>query len=267
MRAVAVWALYQLRMRQVARALNARFDERLAERTRMARDLHDTLLQTVQGSKMVVDNALNRPDDDGHAAGDGTGIRLAGTGQHGRTRGGERAARLDDGKERPGGGVSPRDRRLRAAGFAARRRFRSPAPPGRCIPWCATRSTGSDTRPSATPARIPAATAWTSGSRYARDLMVRVSDNGAGIDPAVASGGRDGHFGLQGMRERAARIGATLTVDSSAGSGTAIMLTVPGRVVFHEQTASLFARTEGAVHELKRPRCRDEIVDADAGTC
>ena len=52
-------------MRQVARALNARFDERLTERTRMARDLHDTLLQTVQGSKMVVDNALYRPDDAG----------------------------------------------------------------------------------------------------------------------------------------------------------------------------------------------------------
>jgi signal transduction histidine kinase len=60
---VVVWGLYALRMRQVARALNARFDERLAERTRMARDLHDTLLQTVQGSKMVADNALNRPDD------------------------------------------------------------------------------------------------------------------------------------------------------------------------------------------------------------
>src|SRR5262249_56544271 len=42
---LAVWALFQLRLRQLAHALNARFDERLAERTRMARDLHDTLLQ------------------------------------------------------------------------------------------------------------------------------------------------------------------------------------------------------------------------------
>ena len=61
--AVAVWTLYQLRIRQVARSLNARFDERLAERTRVAREIHDTLLQTVQGSKMVADNALNHSDD------------------------------------------------------------------------------------------------------------------------------------------------------------------------------------------------------------
>jgi signal transduction histidine kinase len=53
-----IWSVYRLRMRQVARALGARFDERLAERTRIARDLHDTLLQTIQGSKLVVDDAL-----------------------------------------------------------------------------------------------------------------------------------------------------------------------------------------------------------------
>ena len=58
-----VWAAYRLRVQQVARALNARFDERLVERTRMARDLHDTLLQTLQGTKMVADTALDRPDD------------------------------------------------------------------------------------------------------------------------------------------------------------------------------------------------------------
>jgi signal transduction histidine kinase len=80
------------------------------------------------------------------------------------------------------------------------------------------------------------------GLTYARDLIVRVSDNGVGIDPAFASAGRDGHFGLQGMRERAARIGATLNVESSAGSGTEIKLTVPGRVVFHGQAESLFTR-------------------------
>ena len=61
--ATIVWVAYRLRMRQVARALSARFDERLVERTRMARDLHDTLLQTLQGTKMVADTALDRPDD------------------------------------------------------------------------------------------------------------------------------------------------------------------------------------------------------------
>src|SRR5437868_9459036 len=43
--------------------------------------------------------------------------------------------------------------------------------------------------------------------RYADNLELRVHDNGVGIDPGVTDHGRNGHFGLQGMRERAARIG------------------------------------------------------------
>src|SRR6185503_5656275 len=55
--------IYRLRVAQISRMLSARFDERLAERTRVARELHDTLLQTVQGSKMVADHALKNSTD------------------------------------------------------------------------------------------------------------------------------------------------------------------------------------------------------------
>jgi hypothetical protein len=58
-----LWALYRLRVRQIARILGVRFDERLAEHTRMARELHDTFLQTIQGSKLVAAHALKRSDD------------------------------------------------------------------------------------------------------------------------------------------------------------------------------------------------------------
>jgi signal transduction histidine kinase len=68
--------------------------------------------------------------------------------------------------------------------------------------------------------------------RYEHDLVVRVKDNGNGIDPVIASEGKAGHFGLKGMRERAARIGATLTLDSTATFGTEITLIVPGDVAF-----------------------------------
>ena len=61
--AIFAYSLYQFRMRQYATMLKVRFDERIEERTRLARDLHDTLLQTIQGSKMVADNALERPND------------------------------------------------------------------------------------------------------------------------------------------------------------------------------------------------------------
>ena len=80
------------------------------------------------------------------------------------------------------------------------------------------------------------------GLTYAQDLIVRVSDDGVGIDPALATDGREGHFGLQGMRERAARIGATLTVVSSANAGTEIKVIVPGRAIFRGQAAGLFTR-------------------------
>jgi streptogramin lyase len=57
------WSLYRLRLRQMAISMSERFDERLAERTRMARELHDTFLQTVQGSKLVADDALEKSGD------------------------------------------------------------------------------------------------------------------------------------------------------------------------------------------------------------
>src|SRR5262249_34826503 len=53
------WLAYRRRGRRTTAAIAARFDERLVERTRIAQDLHDTLLQTLQGSKLVVAYALD----------------------------------------------------------------------------------------------------------------------------------------------------------------------------------------------------------------
>jgi signal transduction histidine kinase len=81
--------------------------------------------------------------------------------------------------------------------------------------------------------------------RYAHDLALRVTDNGTGVDPAIADRGKDGHFGLQGMRERAARIEGKLTLESSSNSGTEIKLIVPGGIVFRKVIPvrrSLFTR-------------------------
>jgi signal transduction histidine kinase len=70
--------------------------------------------------------------------------------------------------------------------------------------------------------------------RYADDLALRVRDNGIGIDPAIADKGKDGHFGLQGMRERAARIGGKLMLRSSSSFGTEVRLMVPGGIIFRK---------------------------------
>jgi len=63
---------------------------------------------------------------------------------------------------------------------------------------------------------------------YRDNLRVRIRDDGKGIDPEIAKEGRSGHYGIPGMRERAARIGGKLSVWSAPGAGTEIELSIPG---------------------------------------
>ncbi len=64
------------------------------------------------------------------------------------------------------------------------------------------------------------------------DLRIRVCDDGCGIDPQVLYAGRDGHWGLAGMRERATRIGGLLKISSAVTSGTEVQLSIPSRIAF-----------------------------------
>jgi signal transduction histidine kinase len=70
---------------------------------------------------------------------------------------------------------------------------------------------------------------------YAEDLILRVRDNGVGIPPSIVSQGKEGHFGLRGMRERALRIMSKLAVETSRASGTEIKLMVPGSIIYRER--------------------------------
>jgi signal transduction histidine kinase len=66
----------------------------------------------------------------------------------------------------------------------------------------------------------------------AKRFSLGVRDNGCGIDPQVLHSGRNGHWGLVGMRERAEGIGASLRVRSRIANGTELLLSVPNRVAF-----------------------------------
>jgi signal transduction histidine kinase len=66
-----------------------------------------------------------------------------------------------------------------------------------------------------------------------QNLQMRVRDNGTGIDPHVLRNGREGHWGLAGMRERAERIGGFLKISSNPSNGTEVQLTIPSGVAFH----------------------------------
>ena len=238
--AMTLWAAYRLRLHQVARALNARFDARLVERTRMARDLHDTLLQTLQGTKMVADTALDRPGDApalvralkqvstwiGQASEEGrSAVNALRTST---TEGNDLAAAfrraIEDGPRRS----------AISASIAVTGNAREMHPVVRDevyrIGYEAIRN--AYTHSDANHLEIALG--------YGRDLTLRVADDGIGMDPPTAEHGRNGHFGLPGMRERASRIGAALSVSSAPGEGTVVVLSVPGRAIF-QNTSSHFA--------------------------
>jgi PAS domain S-box-containing protein len=71
------------------------------------------------------------------------------------------------------------------------------------------------------------------------DLRMRVRDNGCGIDPHMLEVGREGHWGLAGMRERATKIGGQLKISSSATAGTEVQLSIPSAVAFQRSTSDL----------------------------
>jgi hypothetical protein len=231
-----VCLIHRLRVRQISRAIGARFDERLAERTRMARDLHDTFLQTIQGSKLVADHALKTTADP---------VRM------------RRALEQ----------LSVWLERATQEGRAVLNSLRTATSQTNDLAEALRRVTKDDLIPNSMAVRFSVVgdaremhpivrdeiyrigyeairnACMHSGAsqlevelRYAHDLALRVSDNGTGIDPAIADGGKDGHFGLQGMRERAARIGGNLSLGSSSNSGTEIKLIVPGGVIFRKTT-------------------------------
>jgi signal transduction histidine kinase len=74
-------------------------------------------------------------------------------------------------------------------------------------------------------------------------LRLRIRDNGRGIDPKVLKeGGRPGHWGLRGIRERAERIGSQVDFWSEAGAGTEVQLTVPAAVAYAASRDGMVAR-------------------------
>jgi ligand-binding sensor domain-containing protein len=227
-----LWAVYRLRVRRIAGTMKARFDERLAERTRIARDLHDTFLQTIQGSKLVADDALGdatdlphmrqameklsawlgRATEEGRAA--LNSLRASATEVNNLADALRRA--LEECRIHGSMEVS-----LQVSG-----QIREMHPIVRDevyrIGYEAIRNASVHSQ--ATQLRVELS--------YAQDLSLRISDNGSGIDSDILHRGRQGHFGLQSMRERAARIIGKFSVESSAGSGTVITLTVPGGVIY-----------------------------------
>jgi signal transduction histidine kinase len=222
-----IFALYRLRIRQTHKSLSARFDER----TQMARELHDTLLQTLEGSKLVADDAMEESSDPirmrrameqlsgwlGQAVQEGeealNSLRSSSTQTNGLAEALKRAT-----EECPLVGLE--------AFFSVTGHAKAIHPVVRDelyrIGFEAIRNACRHSRGKRLEVRL----------RYGNNLTLQIKDNGVGIDPSIVKHGKEGHLGLQRMRERVARMGGKLTIASSAGSGTEVTIAIPGAIIF-----------------------------------
>ena len=233
-------ALYRLRVRQVAAGITARFNERLAERTRIAQELHDTLLQGFLSASMqvhVVADGL--PPDSKLKPSLNRALQLM-------------TQVIEEGRNAVRGlRLSPNSSVDLEQAFA--RIPQELGPVGADENKVGFRVIVEGQRRQLHPLlrdevyRI-GREAVTNAFRHARAKHIEVElkyssnqfrllvrDDGFGIEPHILMTGRDGHWGISGMRERAERIGGQIHIFSNAMAGTELELSVPGRVAFQDQ--------------------------------
>jgi signal transduction histidine kinase len=235
-----VWMLYILRLRLVTAQLQARLGERLRERERIARELHDTLLQSFQGSLYEVQAARNlfprRPDDAMQTLDEAIHSAEAAIGE-GRDairdlRSGSSAASdlaqllAAAGQELSGVAAS------NGGSPAFRVTVEGPPRDLETVLQDALYRIGLEILRNAF--RHARAKKIEVDIRYdAQEIRIRFRDDGIGIDPQVLSdGARPGHWGLPGVRERAKLVGAQLDFWREAGAGTEVQVTVPAAVAY-----------------------------------
>src|SRR5690606_15827412 len=250
----ALWVLHRMRLRRAAADLQTRLEERHAERERIARELHDTLLQGVHGLMMNVqaataslppmhparrnmEHALDRADLVIIEARD-------------------RLADLRDTKDPALNlltALTNLASELQAKGGATFA-VRTQGTPQALHPIVVEESYRIGCEAIVNAYRHSRATRIDIQLSYNRlAFQLTVSDNGKGIDPQyLPPYSRPGHWGLRGMSERAGKIGAKLTLQNNSPRGTIVELTVPPATAYRNR-ASLGARLR-ALFGPGRPR-------------
>jgi ligand-binding sensor domain-containing protein/signal transduction histidine kinase len=231
--------VYRLRMYQLTRLLNVRFEERLAERTRIAQELHDTFLQGVVSVSMQLHVAVDQLPDDSPVRGSLNRIlqltgRVIEEGRNtlrGLRSSIENAHDLKDAFSsipQELGREQTTDFRVVVEGVSL------PLRPGiRDDVYGIGREALVNAFRHARASKIDMHLEYA-----ASQLRITVQDDGCGIDPKFLQFGRDGHWGLSGMRERADRIGGKLRVLTRSGGGTEVELRLPSDIAFEPESSS-----------------------------
>ena len=231
---VLLWLAYSVRLRQVTARVRAGLEVRLAERERIARELHDTLLQGFQGLVLRFQAVANRipPDQPLRPLMDEALDRAEAVLIEGRDRVRELRATsgdltqtlLDTAHELADTWPVRFDLTIEGTPRTLHPMVRDEV---QHIGEEALRNAFQHAKASTIEAVI---------TYLAGELRFDLRDDGIGLPADIASSGeREGHFGLIGMRERATRIGGTLTVSSRKGAGTEILLSIPGAAAYAER--------------------------------
>jgi len=221
------------------RALQARAQiAQQAERLRIARDIHDTLLQSVQGMRILLEAGLAKSDDEAPIAQElfGKALRAA---LHAIEEGRDVLALLRSPavpNEAPGAALTHLlDELLAGAPLRGTLRMRGRERAIRADVWPEIHAICREAVVNAV--RHAGASTLVIRLIFGRRLVLQVTDDGRGVaDPDCPSAPR-GHYGLRGMRERAALIEGELRIAAGAEGGTAVRLTVPGGVAYVDHPA------------------------------
>ena len=245
-----LYAVYLLRIRYLTAHMRDLTHERLSERARIARGLHDTLLQSVQGLIMYFDSQARRlPGDSEERAKLEQTLDLA---DQLMVEGREHIMDL-----RSESIPEELEQALQQYGSILLSERFSLSLKGKPRYLCAP--VRNEIYAIAREALLNAARHSKAGRitlelAYRREhFTLRVADNGQGLPAAIAEAGqREGHWGLIGMKERAAAMGAQYLLKSTAGEGIAIQVKLPANLAYDAGVAT--ARGIGA-----RSLCRDKL--------
>ena len=255
-------AAYVIRVRQVTARLQSRFHIRVAERERIARELHDTLLQGFQGlllqfktianqlsetnaSRQLLDAALKRAQQ----------VLIEGRDRVKELRFERRTAGLANAlvQRRPRIAAGGRPRLILTEEGTARSLHPLVEEELERITEEAVRNAVSHANAS----MVELLLQWTW-----RGLRLSIRDDGCGLPPSVASEGkREGHFGLLGMQERANRIGGTFSLASRKGWGTEVSVEVPNHAAYEDNGPRLSDRLWRGWCSVKRRMKRRRVAE------
>ena len=237
---VMLWGLYRYRLHQLAHQYNVRLEERVTERTRIARELHDTLLQSFQALMLrlqVVDDLL--PGGEAKDELDQTLERADAAIAEARTAVYDLRSSATTTNDLAEAVKSLADELATTDSAAFRLVVEGAArhlhPIIRDEIYRMAREALRNAFSHAQARHIE--TEVTYGERA---LQIRIRDDGKGIPPEVLESGRRGHYGLCGMRERVRQIGGKLEIWSREGAGTEIELTIAGAIAYRRAVTRSF---------------------------